>query len=598
MVYNNRMKYYIICTLFAATFVTCLYTPQQNFEAAVKKTLETKIDTLMGILTSMGKATEEEKMKTAFVAARTQYKHIEPFIEYYFQGLTRRINGPALPDVKTDDNVVNDPAGFQVIEEVLFGDSIDVVELVKQIKILQTDLAFIKANVKDLPVQDHHFYELVQHQIIRIAALGITGFDSPVAFHSLTEAKASLVGILESYDLYCMVKKKKIDAELVARTRKVLQYLEQNNDFLTFNRLLFIKEHLMPLSEWWEKDFKSVIDQSPQLRENKVFSGHLAELMQGKKLNPDAFSPFAANASTPQKVALGKLLFNDVGLSKKNNMSCATCHNSQLAFTDGKVNSLGNVHSNTAKRNSPTLLYAAFQKAFFYDLRSQDLENQIGQVMDNPEEFNLSPAAIQSRVKNHPQVSAQVVAAYPGAKEIGAFEIRNAIAAYVRSLMPFASKIDRYFQGKLTLSEAEINGFNLFTGKAKCATCHFVPLYNGTVPPWFNNSESEVIGVPQKPIWNNAVVDGDVGRYQMNALPPFKYSFKTPTVRNIQKTAPYMHNGVYANLADVVQFYTLGGGNGIGMKLAYQTLPFDHLQLTEKEKNNIIQFLNALTDEK
>lgn len=92
------------------------------------------------------------------------------------------------------------------------------------------------------------------------------------------------------------------------------------------------------------------------------------------------------------------------------------------------------------------------------------------------------------------------------------------------------------------------------------------------------------------------MVDEDVGRYNLNQLEPFKYSFKTPTVRNIAKTSPYMHNGVYTKLEEVVKFYEMGGGNGIGMNLEFQTLPFDNLQLTAKDKHDLIGFLKTLTD--
>jgi cytochrome c peroxidase len=97
-------------------------------------------------------------------------------------------------------------------------------------------------------------------------------------------------------------------------------------------------------------------------------------------------------------------------------------------------------------------------------------------------------------------------------------------------------------------------------------------------------------------VWKNAVVDEDVGRYNLNQLEQLKYSFKTPTIRNIAKTSPYMHNGVYKELDEVIKFYEMGGGNGIGMKLEFQTLPFDNLQLTSKEKQDLIGFLNILTD--
>jgi cytochrome c peroxidase len=584
-------------SLLLLSLFSCKDKEYQTLESELHRSISVKIDTLNIALTKMENTKNEKELRLNFKKTRQQYKKIEPFVEYYFQGLSRRINGPALPEIKTDDNVVNEAAGFQVIEEIIFGDSINLGELKKQLHVLKTDLKFIGQNFKDLPIQNHHFYELMQHQIIRIAAQGITGFDSPVAFNSIDEAKYAIEGIEEFYFEYCKINNQTINSDVIDLSKKAKKYINANNDFNTFNRLDFIKYHLMPLSVALESDFKTVIEKTPNFNDNKVFYGHLADLMQGKKLNPDAFSPFSASKSTPQKTALGKLLFNDVALSRSNQMSCATCHNAEKAFTDGKTTSVANIHSNSIKRNSPTLLYASFQKSFFYDMRSQDLENQIESVMKNPEEFNLSPKELKDKISANKSLLQLFTKTFPDKKEITPFEIRNAIASYVRSLMPFNAKIDRYFAGKATLTAGEANGFNIFAGKAKCATCHFIPLYNGTVPPWYNNSESEVIGVPKRIEWKNAIIDADEGRYILNQLEPLKYSFKTPTARNSEKTAPYMHNGVYKTLEDVIKFYELGGGNGIGMNLEYQTLPFDNLKLTEKEKKDIISFLKTLTDD-
>jgi cytochrome c peroxidase len=586
----------IILLFFLLSLSSCVDKGHQTLEGKLHSTISEKIDTLNITLSEMEKIKNKKELIIKFKKTRKEYKKVELFIEYYFQGLSRRINGPALPEIKTDDNIVNDATGFQVIEEIIFNDSIDFIELKKQIGILKTDLKFIRQNFKDLPIQNHHFYELMQHQIIRIATMGITGFDSPIAFNSIDETKYSIESIEEFYLIYCETNKQKINPNLIDLSQKAKQYTENNNDFNTFNRLLFIKDYLMPLSIAFENEFKIIIKKTPIFKSNKVFYGHLADLMQGKKLNPDAFSPFAESKSTPEKTALGKILFNDVSLSRRNNMSCATCHNAEKAFTDGKITSVDNIHSNSIKRNSPTLLYSSFQKSFFYDMRSQDLENQIESVIKNPDEFNLSPKEIKDKVSNNKNLTQLFTKAFPDKKEITAYEIRNAIASYVRSLMPFNAKIDDYFAGKSKLTKNEENGFNLFAGKAKCATCHFIPLYNGTVPPWYSNSESEVIGVPKNIAWKNAIIDSDEGRYKLNQIEQLKFSFKTPTVRNSEKTAPYMHNGVYNTLEDVIKFYELGGGNGIGMKLEYQTLPFDNLKLTKNEKQDIISFLKTLTD--
>ncbi|TAF45449.1 MAG: cytochrome-c peroxidase [Sphingobacteriales bacterium] len=577
--------------------ISCTKNENKSFESLIHTDIEEKIDTLNLALNELVKLKDTKKIKISFFNSRNKYKKIEPFVEYYFQGLARRINGPALPEIKTDDNIVNEASGYQVIEEIICNDSIDYIKLTKEVNILKTDLNFIKQTFKDLPVQNHHFYELIQHQIIRIATLGITGFDSPVAFNSISEAQYSIIGIVDYYTMYGNTNQKKHNQNFIYIANNAIKYLIQNPKFDSFNRLVFIKNYLMPLSVALENDFKLVIYKTPHFTENKVFYGHLADLMQGKKINPDAFSPYAESKSTKQKKTLGKVLFNNKSLSLNNTLSCASCHHADNAFTDGNVTSGINVHSNSVMRNSPTLLYSSFQKSYFFDLRSQDLENQIESVMKNPDEFNLSPKEINNRLLKNNEIMQMFKNAYPNKKEITPYEVRNAIASYVRSLMPFSSKIDKYFQNKAILTAAEINGFNIFTGKGKCASCHFIPLYNGTVPPWFNNTESEVIGVPKSVAWKNAVVDTDEGRYNVNQIEELKFSFKTPTVRNIEKTAPYMHNGIYTTLVDVIKFYELGGGNGIGMKLKHQTLPFDNLKLSVSEKSNIISFLKTLTDE-
>jgi cytochrome c peroxidase len=591
------MKKYITLALCSCFLLACIISKEPvSFSTAARVTLHKKVDTIINLLELAVNTSDVDSLKTIFISNRIHYKAIEPFVEYYFQGFSRRINGPALPEIKTDDNMVNEASGYQVLEESIFSDSVDISALKKQIKILITDLQFVKQNSNDLPFQDHHFYELIQHQFIRIATLGITGFDSPVAQLSIQEAGYSLVGITDIYSKFCSINQIQPNSSLLSILKEAVKYTQTHNDFNQFQRNQFIKDYLMPLSILWENSLKKSISVSPELSGGKVFAGHLADLMQGKKYNPDAFSPYADAASTPQKIALGKKLFYETSLSRSKNMSCATCHQPDKAFADSKKTSVAQIHDNAIGRNSPSILYAAFQRSFFYDLRAQDLENQIESVFKNPKEFNLTDQELQQRLKLNSALASDFALAFNGEPAITTYNVRNAIATYVRSLMPFSSRVDDYFMGAGYLTPNEINGFNLFAGKAKCATCHFIPLYNGTIPPWFNTTESEVIGVPTKDEWKNATIDGDVGRYAFNQLPQLKFSFKTPTVRNIEKTAPYMHNGVYTNLDQVLKFYELGGGKGIGVDLEYQTLPFDNLQLTKTEKQDIIRFLLALTD--
>jgi cytochrome c peroxidase len=176
--------------------------------------------------------------------------------------------------------------------------------------------------------------------------------------------------------------------------------------------------------------------------------------------------------------------------------------------------------------------------------------------------------------------------------------VQFAIAAYIQSLVGLNSDFDKFIRKERNnLNPDAIAGFNLFMGKGKCAICHFAPIFNGTVPPLFSDSESEVLGVFENP--NTKKIDKDKGRG--NALLKekvdfYQYSFKTPTIRNAQITFPYMHNGSYSTLEQVMDFYNKGGAVGQKLKLDNQTLPATPLKLSKKEINQMIAFIHSLTD--
>ena len=289
------------------------------------------------------------------------------------------------------------------------------------------------------------------------------------------------------------------------------------------------------------------------------------------------------------EIALGKMLFEDKSLSNGNTMSCATCHQQELYFTDGFAKS-----PNTT-RNSPTLLYAALQKGFFHDKRTGSLEGQIIDVVENPNEFHSTLNHLEEKVKMNKNYVSTFKDVYKN--EISNDLIRKAISSYIASLSNFNSKFDSsMLSNELLLSEDEQQGFNLFMGKGKCATCHFAPIFNGTVPVAYKESEIELIGVPETNDTINAKINSDLGRYNLFKTEQRKFFFKTPTVRNVEKTGPYMHNGVFKTLEEVIDFYNKGGGHGLGIELEYQTLPTDHLNLTDKEKEQLVLFLKTLTD--
>ncbi|GAK90918.1 methylamine utilization protein MauG [Nonlabens ulvanivorans] len=315
-----------------------------------------------------------------------------------------------------------------------------------------------------------------------------------------------------------------------------------------------------------------------------------ASLFSNETLSLEYFAKTTQLSSSDSQVALGKQLFNDSNLSTSKSISCATCHIEQLAFTDGISKPIG------LTRNSPTLTYSAYQQGFFYDKRAGSLEGQIVSVINNSNEFHSDLKSFTKAIETDSSYVNQFKTSYN--VTINQQTVRKAIADYVRSLNEWDSKWDKNIRGEQNdLTASEINGFNLFNGKAKCATCHFAPVFNGTVPPDYMDTEMEHLGVPESPVVSNGRIDPDLGRYDVFKTENRKYFFKTPTIRNIELTAPYMHNGVYQTLEEVVDFYNRGGGYGIGIKdQEYQTLPTEPLNLTQDEMNDIINFMKTLTD--
>ena len=319
-------------------------------------------------------------------------------------------------------------------------------------------------------------------------------------------------------------------------------------------------------------------------------------LFDENAFNVDAFAPGAEFHMSDDKVRLGKRLFYDAALSGTGTRSCASCHNPKLAFTDGLTKQV-NIHSadRLLARNTPTLLDAALQSNYLYDMRALTLEDQVRDVLGSSDEMDGSLDTILRYVSTDECYRSLFHKAFEAeAKEdITEDQLLNALASYVRSLAKLNSRFDRYMRGDdRALSREEVDGFNLFMGKAKCATCHFVPLFNGITPPKYVQSEAEVLGVPLSV--QDSVVDTDLGYYGVVGIDSYKYAFKIPTVRHIKDTAPYMHNGIYRDLKEVMVFYNAGGGAGLGIHLPNQTLADTPLQLTEQEEEAIIAFMQSL----
>ncbi|EJG02983.1 cytochrome-c peroxidase [Flavobacterium sp. F52] len=536
----------------------------------------------------------QKEIVEQFKKSRLAYKKVEWAIEYFIPETARFMNGPALDEMELEENRSFEPHGFQVMEEMIYPEynPESKEDLARELNIFQSNIKQLESTFEAITVSDDYVLDAIQQNVFRVIALGITGFDSPILQSSIPEASQSLISIPETLE--------KIDAdnksvsELRELTKNAQKYCTENNNFNSFNRAVFITEYLNPISKKLktfqkEENIKNVKKSSP-------LKPTIETLFDKDAFDVNAFVLSKEYNFTKEKAILGEKLFYDTSLSKNNDRSCATCHNPEKAFTDGLKTNVSLTGKNLP-RNTPTLTYASLQNAQFWDMRQLDLEKQSVDVIQNKDEMHGSMENIHAKIQLDKEYVKLFKKSFPKTSKPEAWQIQNAIASYVRSLNSFDSRFDEYMRGnKNVLNNEEIEGMNLFMGKAKCATCHFTPLFNGTVPPSYSKTEHEVIGTPNEP--SGKSLSSDKGRYIYNKMPQLVGAFKTPTVRNSAVTAPYMHNGVFKTLEEVVSFYNKGGGIGLGYEVENQTLPFDKLNLTVKEEKALVAFMKTLTDKK
>ncbi|KAA2244994.1 cytochrome C peroxidase [Chitinophaga agrisoli] len=539
-------------------------------------------------------------LQQAFFKARLAYKPLELLSTYYLPYTDKFINGPNLAEVEPDEKeVIVQPEGFQVIEALLFPtlSAADTAALRREVLRLRSTLHRLESKAASQSLTDGQLFDAMRQELLRIAALGLSGFDSPEAQYSLPEAAAALHGVETVWHFYAP-RVQLINPDLASHTQQLMNsarmQLEHATDFDAFDRLHFTTAFLNPLTvnlklarEALDIPYKDIPHFLDPAASNAFAKG---------AFNPVFYAPNKAQSLTPAQIALGKRLFYDPVLSYNGQRSCATCHNPQKAFADGLKTPAPMAGEALVTRNTPTVLNAALQPGQFYDQRVAYLEDQVNMVVHNKAEMhgNLEGAAIKLQQQaDYRQLFQVAFSNAPG--DINSYRIQQAIAAYIRSLIRLNSPFDAFMRGDTTqLSVAAKRGFNLFMGKAKCGTCHFMPLFNGVAPPDFAKAEAEIIGVPAAK--DRAAIDPDSGKYMVQQIPLYQYAFKTPTLRNVALTAPYMHNGVFNTLEEVINFYNNGGGAGMGIQLEGQTLSTDSLHLSQMEQQDVIAFMQSLTD--
>lgn len=337
-----------------------------------------------------------------------------------------------------------------------------------------------------------------------------------------------------------------------------------------------------------------------------------------------------ASTRFQSKADLGKALFFDTSLSTPSGMACATCHSPSKGFTDPRPctpTSAGVVHGLFGSRNAPTAAYSAYSPPFqtlsgagaiggqFWDGRANDLATQAKLPLLNPIEMaNASPDAVVAAVKRGPNANGLRQFYGPNIfdnSDAAYSAIADAIAEFEKTaaVSPFTSKYDAFLAGKVSLTASEQNGLNVFNGKGLCFTCHPSTASPDGTPPLFTNFQYNNLGLPKNPknpfyslpakynpLGSNYV---DIGLQVTTSRASDAGRFKTPTLRNIAKTGPYFHNGLFNSLSDVVKFYNTRDTGAYGppeITANVETGTVGNLGLTDQESSDLVAFMNTLTD--
>jgi cytochrome c peroxidase len=294
---------------------------------------------------------------------------------------------------------------------------------------------------------------------------------------------------------------------------------------------------------------------------------------------------------TPERVpaaavALGKKLFFSQALSVDRSMSCASCHQPGNGFADSRATSPG-VKGGRGTRNAPSVWNAVYWSSQFWDGRAATLEEQAGGPMMNPVEMGHSSRGVVASVEADPELRRMIAAVY-GDERVTLERITRAIAAFEKTLVRGNSPFDRFLYGgdQTALSEEAQRGLALFRGKANCSACHTI----GESHALFTDQKFHNLGVGMDPAGNLT----DPGRYAVTKREADRGAFRTPSLRNVAETAPYMHDGSLKTLKEVVDFYVGGGNANPQLDILIQPLT----SFTRQERADLVAFLESLTGER
>ncbi len=447
-----------------------------------------------------------------------------------------------------------------------------------------------------------NFYLCNRLFLLNLAAIYTTGFECPDTNRIIPELRSMLDDVNEIYSSF---NKNFPETALPGNYREIYNNAvdfvrAQPLAYTLFDHFSFIRNYISPLFLLNQKLInqyhvvtKSLVDYSLNKKEITIFNKGLYNAQNAKGI----FIRVTDEDALVEIDKLGKLLFYDPILSGNNLRSCASCHKPTEFFTDTlNPTSLQFNQKDILSRNTPSLINAPYNHLLMLDGKHTSLQDQTKAVITNPNEMGSTEKDVMEKILSCAEYKngfKSLLKFTPQEKEISFDHIVSAITFYYSKFSKYSSSFDEAMNENKDLDASAKQGFNLFMSKAQCATCHFVPQFNGIKPPYVS-SEFEVLGVPADTSFKN--LSKDKGRYDVNPAGEMLNAFRTGSIRNAVHTAPYMHNGIFSSLNQVIDFYDVGGGAGKELKIQNQTLSADSLKLSAIEKNNLTQFIMSLNE--
>ena len=611
-------KHYILGILItiAALFSFSLKQPKNTglyisyYDQKIKDFKEDQL-TLLDLIkqTDIGTQAGIEKIKQQIAIARTGLKQVDFWLRYVEPLAYKKINGPLPVEWETEvfekfeKPYKRDGSGLTLAELYLDEKAPDKDSLLQLIQSsINATGTYMADSITGQLQMHHHFFLANRLFILNLAAIYTTGFECPDTARIIPELRSMLADVNKIYYAFNQgFAKTPVTENYLSLYNNCMAFVNsQPTGYSGFDHFSFIKDFVNPLFKMNQQFInqygvftKSYVDYSLNNFNTSIFS---KDLYFGQ--NAKGIFLRVNDKNVLQEIEkIGKLLFFDPLLSGNNQRSCNSCHKSTEYFTDtSHAASLQYDHQSQLVRNTPSLINATYNHLLLVDGKHISLQAQTKDVITNFLEMGSNEKEVVQKIMNcndYKKAFNNFLKYTPQEKEVTMEHIASAITMYYSKFSNNNAPFDEAMNNSKEIKPAVKQGFNLFMSKAQCATCHFVPQFNGVKPP-FIGSEFEVLGVPADTGFKKLSID--MGRYSINPAAEMLNAFRTGSIRNAAYTRPYMHNGVFTTLEQVIDFYDAGGGVGKGLSVGNQTLSADSLRLTKNEKASLILFIQSLNE--